>query len=229
MALNLNNRKTYSNIQTNLKSQVNINVEMIIKKEITDYKINRKTQEKIAIYNYKLNADFWKNIKEPINICIDEAHTILNARRSMSKINIIVSDWLALIRRVLGQTDSGFGELTFISQLINRIDIIAREMATNIIYTICHYVKTCKECTTSWQENSEMPEGFIVCPACQSNNILKHSHNIECWYFPNIHLFDAWHKYGQKTFYKHTLINDIEDYFPLYNTLAWDNMFTTMF
>lgn len=229
MAINLNRRKTYSNIQTKLKNQVNINAEMIIKREIIDFKINRKTKEQEAIYNYKLNADYWKNIKEPINITIDEAHTILNARRSMSKINIIVSDWLALVRRVLGQTDSGFGELTFISQLLNRIDIIAREMATNIIYTICHYIKTCKECTTSWQENSEMPEGFIVCPACHSNNILKHSHNIECWYFPNIHLFDMWHKFGQKTFYKHTIIDDIENYFPLYNTLAWDNMFTTMF
>ncbi len=229
ITLNLNKRKTYSNIQTKLKNQVNINAGMIIKKEIVDYKQNRKTQEKEPIYKYNLNVDFWKSIKEPINVVLDEAHTILNARRAMSKVNIIVSDWLALIRRVLGQTDAGFGELTFISQLSNRIDIIARDMATNIIYTICHYLKTCQNCEITWQENSEMPEGYTVCPSCSSNNILKHSHKIECWHFPNMQLFQIWHSFGQKTFYKHYFINDIEKYFEYYNTLAWDNMFGELY
>jgi len=151
MALNLNQRKTYSNIQTNLKNQIDIRSDMIIKREIVDYKKNRKTEEKEPVYKYALNIDFWKKIKEPLNVCIDEAHTILNSRRAMSKVNIIVSDWLALIRRVLGQTDAGFGELTFISQLANRIDVIARDMATNIIYTICHYLKTCKLCSMNYR------------------------------------------------------------------------------
>lgn len=229
MCLNLSNRNTYSNIQTKLKNQINISPDMIIQKEVVDYKTNRKSGESEPIYKFALNIDFWKKIKEPINVVLDEAHTILNARRAMSKVNIIVSDWLALIRRVLGQTDAGFGELTFISQLGNRIDVIARDMATNVIYTICHYLKSCKECFVTWQENSEMPEGYIICPYCSSNEILKHSHKIECWHFPNMQLFMIWHSFGQNTFYRHYFINDIEKYFPLYNTLAWDNMFSTLY
>ncbi len=229
MTLNLNRRKTYSNIKTKLKTQVDITPDMIINKEIVDYKKNRKTGEKEPIYKYKMNMEFWQNIKEPINVILDEAHTILNSRRSMSKVNIIVSDWLALIRRVLGTTDAGYGELTFISQLANRIDVIARDMATNIIYTICHFLKTCENCALTWQENSEMPEGYIVCPYCYSNKLFKHSHKIEVWHFPNMQLFMMWHQFGQKNFYKHYYINDIEEYFPLYNTLQWDNMFATLY
>lgn len=229
MALNLNRRKTYSNIKTNLKNQVDINSDMIINKEIVDYKKNRKTGENEPIYKFGLNVDFWKNLHEPINVTIDEAHTILNSRRAMSKVNIIVSDWLSLLRRVLGATDAGFGELTFISQLANRIDVIARDMATNIIYLICHYLKTCEKCGTSWSENSEMPEGYIVCPRCFSHHIFKHTHRLEGWQFPNMQMFQVWHAFGQKTFYKHYYINDIEDYFKNYNTLSWDNMFGTLY
>tara|TARA_Y100000310_G_scaffold345798_1_gene470095 strand:+ start:5426 stop:6157 length:732 start_codon:yes stop_codon:yes gene_type:complete len=230
MALNIANRKTYSNIQTNLKNQINISPDMILKKEIVDYKKNSKTGEKEPVYKYSLNTEYWKKIKEPINVTLDEAHTILNSRRTMSKVNIVVSDWLALIRRVLGSSDSGAGEVTFISQLANRIDNIARDMATNVIYVICHFYKTCKVCSVSWTENSEMPEGYQVCPYCQSNSILKHSHKIECWHFPNIQLYQMWHQFGQRTFYKHYFINNIDDnYFKLYNTLQWDNMFSSLY
>lgn len=229
MAMNLDNRLNYSNIQTNLKNQINISPDMIIHKEIVDYKKNRKSGDNEPVYKFNLNVDFWKKIKVPINVVLDEAHTILNARRSMSKVNIIVSDWIALIRRVLGQTDAGFGQLTFISQLANRIDVIARDMATNIIYVICHFHKSCRNCGTTWKENSEMPEGYIICPYCNDNNIVKHTHIIECWHFPNIQSYMMWHSFGQKTFYKHYFINNIEDYFKNYNTLAWDNMFATMY
>lgn len=229
MYMNLNRRKTYSNIQTNLPNQVNISAEMILKKEIVDSKVNKKTGEAEPVYKFSLNIDYWRNIKDPINVTLDEAHSILNSRRAMSKVNIIVSDWIALIRRVLGSSDSGFGELTFISQLANRIDIIARDMATNVIYTICHYIKTCEICGATWQENSEMPEGYIICPMCSSHNIYKHSHKLEVWHFPNIQLFQVWHQFGQKTFYKHYILNDIENYFQNYNTLQWDNMFSSMY
>ena len=229
MCLNPTKRTTYSNIQTSLKNQIDISPEMIIKREIVDYKKNKKTGDKEPVYKYALNIEYWKKIKDPINVILDEAHTILNARRAMSKTNIVVSDWLALIRRVLGQSDSGSGEVTFISQLSNRIDVIAREMSTNIIYTICHYIKTCKECETSWTENSEMPEGYNVCPRCHSIRLLKHNYRIEVWHFANIQKFTLWHQMGQRTYYRRYFVNDIEDYFPLYNTLQWDNMFSSFY
>jgi len=227
--MNLNNRKTYSNIITNLKNQVNITPDMIINKEIVDSKKNKKTGEETPVYEHKLNVDYWKNLKEGINVTLDEAHSILNSRRSMSKTNVIVSDWLALIRRVLGNTEAGFGELTFITQLSNRIDIIARDMATNIIYTICHFNKSCKDCGATWTENSEMPEGYIICPLCKSSNLSKHSHKLEIWHFANMELYESWNNYGQNTFYKHYILNDIENYFSLYNTLQWDNLFSELY
>lgn len=229
MYLNKSRRKTYSNVMTSLKSQININPEMIIKRDIVDYKKNRKSGEQEPVYSYKLNLDYWKQIKEPINIVLDEAHSIINARRSMSKINIIVSDWIALIRRVLGQAEAGYGELVFISQLPNRIDIIARDMATNILYTRCHYLKSCKRCGVTWRENSEMPESLNECPVCKSWQLKKYNHNVEVWHFKNMQYFNMWNDFQQKSFYKHYVVTDIEEYFKYYDTMQWDNLFSAYY
>lgn len=88
---------------------------MIIKDEVVGTKKNKMTGREEPVVKYKLNVDFWKEIKEPINVVIDEAHTLYNARKAMSKVNIITTEWLALIRRVLGSRESGHGELTFIN------------------------------------------------------------------------------------------------------------------
>ncbi len=202
---------------------------MIVKNELVDTK-KKRSGEVEPVYKKVLNVEYWqKAVKEykAINVTIDEAHTIYNARRSMSSQNVILSEWLALIRRVLGSTEAGHGELTFITQLSNRLDVIAREMATQVRYHVCHYYKTCKKCLARWQETSEMPEPIFVCPRCSSTKIIKHNHAIEVWHFSNMANFEAWKNYGIKgTFYKHYLINDIESYFPLYNTLQWDNLFS---
>lgn len=225
MALNKLHRRNYTNIITNLKHNIHIKPDMIIRREIVDYKKNRKSGEAEPVYKNSLNIEYWQKIKEPINVILDEAHSILNARRSMSKINLIITDWLALIRRVLGQTQSGYGELVFISQLEKRIDVIARDMCTNVLYTICHYMKSCNSCGTTWRENSEMPEGFPLCPSCNDYRLTKHTHIIEVWHFANMSLFEAWKEMNQKSYYKHYFVHDIEEYFPMYDTLQWDNLF----
>jgi len=229
MALAINRRKTYSNIRTRIKHQIDISPEMIIKREIVNYKKNRKSGQEEPVYKNTLNFDYWKNIKEPINVVIDEAHTILNARRSMSSINIIISDWLSLVRRVLGSTEAGYGELVFITQLHNRLDVIARDMATNIIYTVCHFIKSCKRCKLSVRENSEIPEQMEVCFRCGNTSLKKHSHILEVWHFQSMDMYLAWKEMAIKSFYKHYYIHDIEDYFHLYDTLQWDNMFSEFY
>ncbi len=225
MFINQNTRLTYSNIKTKMKNQMNLKPEMIIKKNIVNYKKSRSTGESEPVYEYKLNVDFWQSIKVPINVILDEAHSIVNARRAMSKTNQIVTDWIALIRRVLGQTEAGVGELVFITQLPNRIDSIARDMAHQVRYHKCHYIKTCKKCGASWQEHSEMPEGIFTCTSCGSTQIKKHSHSIEIWKFKGIEAYTAWKDWNKRSFYSHYFITDIEKYFPLYNTLQWDNLF----
>lgn len=224
MMLNASRRTTYTNVKTKIKHGRLLEPSMIIKKEQVDT-IKKKSGEVQPVFDYKLNVEYWKSIKEPINVVLDEAHSIMNSRRAMSKTNVIITDWLALIRRVLGQSESGYGELVFITQLPNRIDVIAREMAHQVRYHVCHFQKTCKKCGTTWRENSEMPESIWICPSCGDDRLRKHSHQIEVWHFSSMKEFEMWREFGQKNFYKHYLINDIEKYFPLYDTLQWDNLF----
>lgn len=221
MYLNQNNRKTYSNIDTTLKNQINLTADMIIKREPIKT-VKHRNGEVEELYKEVLNKEFWEGIKEPINVILDECHTIMNSRRSQK--NIIITEWLSLIRRVLGSNDS---ELILISQLIFRIDVIAREMANLIKYHVCHYVKTCKDCGFNWRENSEMSEINSKCPSCHSMNLLKHQHYIEVWHFAGMDDFLAWNINHSSTFYRHYRINHIDDYFHLYSTYQWNNLFST--
>ena len=221
MTLNENDRKTYSNIITKgLKNNIVIKPEMIIVKE--DVENSKK-------HKLSLNKQFWEDIHEPINVILDEAHSLMNARRSMSSVNIIITDWLAMIRRVLGSADSGYGNLILITQLPNRIDIIARDMATQVRYHICHYYKLCRKCGYYWKENNEIPEPLWLCPICSSARIKKCHHSIEIWHFRNMNSYMAWHDFAMASYYRHYFIDDIERYFKHYNTLQWEYMFSELY
>lgn len=195
----------------------------IIKKNVLEVKQKRDGSSE-PVYEYQVNKEFWQKQTKPVSVILDEAHSIVNARRAMSKLNVCVTDWLALIRRVLGQSEAGYGELVFITQLPNRIDIIAREMATQVRYHICHFTKTCKRCGSSWKEHSEMPEPSWSCINCHSPQVKKHNHVIEVWHFSNMQSYMGWKEFGMQTYYRHYMINDIEDFFPLYDTMQWDNL-----
>jgi hypothetical protein len=217
--------KTYSNIITTLPYQITIDKSMIVKKEIVDYKTNKKTGDKNPIYEETLNMDYWKAHTEPINVILDEAHAILNARQAMKKSNILFTQWLALIRRILNQGEGLSGDLTFITQLPNRLDVIARDMATQIRYHIAHYLKQCTSCNAIFKETSQTPEPLKYCLQCGKPTLQKKKHTIEVFYFSSMAHFNAWSIENIKTYYKHTYIQDIENYFSLYNTLQWEHMF----
>ena len=230
--LNPNKRVTYSNILIKkCKHAKLLKPEYIIKKEVVNIKTNKSTGELKNVYEHKLNIEYWKNINETIDVTLDEAHSILNARRSMSSTNVIVSDWMALIRRVLTGSGNAKGEgtLTLISQLHNRIDSIARDMANQVCYHIAHYIKTCSKCDYSWRENTEVPESIWRCPRCDQGYIKKHSINIEIYYFNSMTAYEEWNESGIPTYYKRQLVKDIEKYFPYYSTLQWDNMFSEFY
>jgi len=228
MALCKTNRVYYSNIKTSIKSNIVLQPEMIIKKELVGEK-KKKSGDLEPVYDLKLNVDFWKGKHENASVILDEAHSIMNSRRSMHKANILITDWLALIRRVLGESESGAGELVLITQLPYRLDTIARDMANEIRYHVCHYQKKCLDCGTNWRENSEMPERLFECPNCHSINICKFNHQIEIRHFSNLNNYEQWNLFGKKSYFKWYIITDIENYFPLYNTLQWDNMFNNLY
>jgi len=225
MKLNPSKRITYSNIKTkNIKQNITIDKSMIINKELVNVKRNGE-----EVFKYSFNKDFWKETVKKhgaLDVVLDEAHTILNARRSGSKINVVMSDFMAMLRRILGSSASGYGELTLITQIDRRIDIIAREMATHVRYHVCHYIKECQKCGAYWNENNENPEPKWSCPRCGTGDIKKKNHIIEVWHFKNMELYDLWYNLQKKTYHKHYCIKDIEEYFPNYDTFQWDNMIT---
>lgn len=220
--INNDHRMTYSNIETRgIKNNIIINGSMIIKKTMIGQKRNGE-----PIYEYKLNEDYWKEAVKKygsINVVLDEIHTLLNARRAMSQSTKIMTNFLSLLRRILGSHNNQ-GDLVMISQLERRIDIIAKEMCNHARFHVCHFVKTCKRCFYSWNENNEMPEQRYQCPKCGNIHIMIHSHRIEVWHFATVDDFIRWKYWGKKMYYRHYMILDAPKYFPVYNTLQWSNL-----
>lgn len=215
----------FSNIKTKgITNNTLINKDMIIKKQLDYVKKNGR-----KIYKEKLNVDFWKGRfkkQGSLNVVIDEVHTIMNARRSTSRTNVILTDFLSMIRRVVGGKDTSSGDLTIISQLDRRIDVVAREMARNIRYFRCHYIKECSRCGFRIREHNDTPEPVKFCPICSKDTLKKHSHMIEIWHFQDMDSFTLFNERGTRSYHAHYLIKDISDYFENYDTLQWENMIT---
>lgn len=230
MYKNPTHRKTYSNIVTrNIDNNVQITSDMLVKKEVAGYKKKKGQDEPSPVYEKKFNKEFWMDVTKKekcINVTLDEAHTLMDARRSMSTRNKIMGDYMAMLRRILGSSPSGYGTLTLITQLDRRIDVIAREMSTQVRFHRCHYNKLCQSCGAFWKESNDDPEPAYSCLSCGSPDIKMCNHVIEVWHFKNIDAYDQWLNWGQKTFHLHYVVRDIHKYFKFYDTLQWDNLFT---
>lgn len=206
-----------------------IKPEMIVKKELLGMKKHKGGKEE-PVYKYELNKEFWLGMQgKAKSIVLDEIHNMMNARRPGSKVNVIMGDFLALARRIVGDDPQAEGDMILITQLGRRADIIAREMAHKIVYHVGHYTKTCQRCGCSWRETSEMPEQAKVCLACGFWRLKKHSHFIEKWHFAGTSAFDAWRSFGLKTFHKHYFLRNVERYFPYYSTLQWENLLSDLY
>ncbi len=206
----------FSNIRTELSHVTPITRDMII----TEQTINKKNEK-------SLNRDYWEaqnNKYGKLSVTLDEAHTLINSRKAMSKDNIIMNDFLAMLRRVLGGANSSEGMLTIISQLYRKIDVVGREMAHQVRYHVMHYMKTCKNCTFTWEEISEAPEQLERCPRCNSPELTKYNHVCEVWRFQGMNNFIQFKELNLRTYYMHYYISDIEKVFGLYNTKQWESM-----
>lgn len=197
--------------------------ENIITKEVVSTKKDGSQTFKLS-----LNIDFWKELikkHSAVNVVIDEAHIFFNPRRSMSKLNIIMTDFLALLRRVLGSAD-GSGELLLITQLSRRVDVIAKEMATNVTYCIHHFTMTCSKCNATWKETNETADKKYFCPRCGGYHIKRSESLIEVLKFINMDSYDRWFIYRQKTYYKRFIITNIKEIFGNYETLQFNDLFS---
>ena len=202
---------------------IELKPEMIINKEVVRYK-----KDDTPVHKFTLNTQFWKDIHNKysnINVVIDEAHIFFNPRRSMSSLNIIMTDYMALLRRVLGTTDNT-GDLVLITQLQRRLDIIAKETSNEISYFVNHYILQCVNCGLTYYENNERAEKIRGCYGCGCYKLKKIKCNIEVYKFSNMTNYNMFMEFGSKTYYSHFMIKDIETVFNLYDTLQWDDMFT---
>jgi len=103
-----------------------------------------------------VNFEFWKKVKEKyggFDIYLDEFHNVMNSRRSMSKKNVIISDWLAQIRKVLG--DSEKNNLYLISQKLRRIDVNCKDLSHKAITCIKKTFSN-KVLTTVYEEGKKI-------------------------------------------------------------------------
>jgi hypothetical protein len=228
------NRTYFSNIITHksIKNNIIIKPEMIMKKTMIMKPDGKPAMKNgVPVYQYSVNKEFWQDAAKKyhgLNIIIDEAHSVLNSRNSASKTTRVVLDWISLLRRVLGSTESGYGKLYLVTQIERRLDVVAKEQTTEVRFHMCHYKKICRKCGYSIDENNEVPDPVYVCPYC-SKELTKCHHIIEVWHFKSYIDFIGWKYLGKgKLYYKHYLITDIELVFPFYNTMQWDNLLVEM-
>lgn len=120
----------FTNFAVDSPNVIRLQEDHIIKRTII-----KEKKDGTPVYKYEVNWDFWNDfIKEnnSFDIYIDEAHSVANARRSISKWNIFFNYWISQIRKILSGNDRN--HLYMISQRITGIDSVARELAGEIIY-----------------------------------------------------------------------------------------------
>ena len=81
----------------------------------------------------------------------------------------------------------------------------------------------------AWREDTDMPERARVCFRCGSNKLKRKDFFVRVKFFDNIRSFDAWRDFSAKTWYKDVVYEDLEKYFPYYDTLQWEGLFTDLY
>jgi hypothetical protein len=199
-----------------------LKAEMIIKKEVTGVKRNGK-----EVYKATFNKEFWQDLIKKhgeMNIIIDEAHAFgLNPRRSMSSLNLVMTDFVALIRRVLGSADNT-GDAFFISQLSHRLDPKLRDMAEKVFYMINHYICECSICHQKWAETNETARKFELCPRCRDYRFKKIHSEIEVFEFASNDKFIEWKDYKIRSYYNRYIQKNIMQIYGNYDTVQIDDI-----
>jgi predicted Zn-ribbon and HTH transcriptional regulator len=220
---------TYSNIVTKSKGKYGIPKNIMLTRDMLIKKTLLKTsKEGVETFKSKFNSEYWLQARDKhkgFNIVLDEAHTLMDARNSMSRQNKVMNDFLALIRKVCSnpKVDS---TLTLISQLDSRLDINARKMCTEVRYHICLYNKKCSKCGCYWVEHSELSDfrKHSKCPNCGSYKIVKYKYRLLVHFFDNMRDYENW-KYCGSVKPKQTVkISNIDKYFPFYDTFQLSDL-----
>lgn len=98
-----------------------------------EHLLEEKAEEKKSVM--KVNYGFWneqiKRFPDGFDIYLDEFHNLMGSRRAMSKRNVLLSDWMSQIRKILGENE--LCNLYLVTQKLRRIDINSRDLAHWIV------------------------------------------------------------------------------------------------
>lgn len=118
---------TYTNFRVRAPGTIRIRLDMVIREEPNE---NPKLRP-VRLVNW----DHWRGaILEHggFHIFIDELHNIMHARLSMTKQNVLMSQWVAQIRKVTGENERF--DFVCISQELERVDVAVRDLTHEIVH-----------------------------------------------------------------------------------------------
>jgi len=219
----------FSNIVTKTKGKYALKKNTCITREmIVEKTLVKTTKPGEEVFKLKFNKEFWLEQKDKyvgFNGGLDEFLTLMDSRRFMSKQSRVLNDMLSLIRKICNNPNSD-STLTIISQLVGRIDVNARELATEIRYHIGLWDKKCLKCGAYWTEHSDLPDfqKHRNCPNCGSYQLEKFDSRIIVHFFANVREFELWYYQRSPTILQTIRINNIEKYFPYYDTFQLTNL-----
>lgn len=164
--------------------------------------------------NKSVNYAFWNDCLKKYggyDIYIDEIHNIAHSRRAMSTTNILLSKWMAQIRKILG--DSETNHLYMISQRLQRIDVSFRDLLDKIVY--CVKIRTPTLIPTIVNERGKKRKKMLP-----QTYILQHHFDGEFC----VEKFMQFMEYAQKTYsYRnYYLANEYYKYFDSYELVQME-------
>ena len=202
------NRVTYTNIAPKKHKHW---------KQILPENVITKTEDDKGKVKLSLNKDFWANKPKPLNLIWDEIHLIAPSRRSSSSPNIILGQFIAMGRRIVGADRKGYGHLIFIAQSAESVDVAIRRLTNEIRYHIMNWLMTCDTCGLVLKTTSEDKE-VENCPSCGGYQLFRHSFHLQVFTFKDFNTYLNWKAYGEKSYSSKYWVTDIADFFPYYST-----------
>lgn len=222
MADNVTDRKFYTNIITNnVPNVIHITPENVI------LKIPNNSAK--SGFKMKLNTDFWMEQKKHLYLVWDEIHLTANSRSSLSSVNMVLSRFISMGRRIVGIDKRGYGHFIFIAQSERTVDANIRDLANEIYYFRSIWTVECEMCHFRIVTNSDRQQ-IGKCLKCGSWKILKKDISISVFVFAQKKNLSAWEcYYGFRNGLPHIttekfVINNIENYFKYYDTLQMEDI-----
>ena len=216
------------NTYTNIKVKRQITTTLITKHQILKEEVTKEKKDGTKEYGYSVNFDYWelqkKKHRNGFNIVIDEAHSIIDARTSMSKINRAAKKWASSLRKIISCRD-GVGDVTFVSQLPRGVDVWVKELCNQYRWHEYFSKRQCKYCKTIYLFSSSSEEPQERCPSCDMGSFNELGSKMIVYRFKTIEDVEAYINFGAKTYYVADVINNPSYFYKYYDTYQIENLF----